>query len=89
VAGIGQIAARDPQAPVPGTGAPASLGSRRTYIDEVSGWMAAQVYNGADLGPGHRVAGPAIIEETTTTVFVGARDTLTVDAAGNFDIVLA
>ncbi len=89
VAGIGQVEARDPQTPAPRAGTPASLGTRRTYIDEASGWMDTQVYKGVDLGPGHRVAGPAIIEEMTTTVFVGAGDTLTVDAAGNFDIALA
>ena len=89
VAGIGQVEAREPQAPAPGQGTPVSRGARRAYVDETYGWMSAQIYTGADLGPGHRLMGPAIIEEMTTTVFVGARDTLTVDAAGNFDIAFA
>jgi N-methylhydantoinase A len=89
VAGIGEVEARDPQAPARGESPPAPIGSRRTYIDETHGWMTAEVYAGADLRPGHQVSGPAIVEEATTTVFVGARDRLHVDAAGNFDIALA
>jgi len=89
VAGIGEVEALDPQPPIPGDGLPAAVASRRTWVDEADGWMEAKVYAGADLRPGHRLAGPLIVEEATTTVFVGTRDTLTVDAAGNFDIALA
>ncbi|MCW5747752.1 MAG: hydantoinase/oxoprolinase family protein [Alphaproteobacteria bacterium] len=89
VAGIGAVEARDPQAPAPAAGAPTEVASRHAYIDERHGWMDAKVYAGADLQPGHRVEGPAIVEEATTTVFVGARDVLTVDVAGNFEIALA
>ncbi|HKU96104.1 MAG TPA: hydantoinase/oxoprolinase family protein [Vineibacter sp.] len=89
VAGIGKVAVLDPQPPAPGSQAPAMVASRRAYVDEPHGWMDVKVYSGADLRPGHRLSGPLIVEETTTTVFVGARDTLSVDAAGNFDIALA
>ena len=88
VAGIGKVEVLDPQAPEPGSATPAVVASRRAYVDGPHGWMDVKVYSGADLRPGHRLAGPLIVEEATTTVFVGARDALTVDAAGNFDIAL-
>ncbi|WP_255468432.1 hydantoinase/oxoprolinase family protein [Reyranella sp. CPCC 100927] len=89
VAGIGKVDVFDPQAPAPGgQGVPAAIASRRAYVDEPHGWMTVNVYRGADLRPGHRLSGPLIVEEATTTVFVGARDVLGVDTAGNFDIAL-
>ncbi len=89
VAGIGKVDVFDPQAPAPGgQDVPAPVASRRAYVDESHGWMTVNVYRGADLRPGHRLSGPLIVEEATTTVFVGARDVLGVDAAGNFDIAL-
>ena len=44
------------------------------------------IYDGALLVPGNRVAGPAVIETTDTTVVVHPRRTLEVDAFGNFEI---
>jgi len=54
-----------------------------------SGWLDTPVYRGADLGPGARLAGPAVVEELTTTVLVGPDDRLSVDQGGNFVIDLA
>ena len=71
-----------------GEGAPSPSVRRRVWIDEARGWREVPVYAGSDLAPGHRVAGPALVEETTTTVFVGADDELEVDGAGNFLIHL-
>ena len=48
----------------------------------------ADIYRGRELLPGHCRRGPLIVEEATTTVFAGPRDTLSVEAAGNFDIAL-
>jgi len=42
------------------------------------------VYDGSRLGAGHRLAGPAIIEETTTTVVVPSRYDCAVDDHGNY-----
>ena len=50
------------------------------------GWLDTPVYDGAEIRPGHRIAGPALIEEHTTTVLAGPGDTLAVDADGNFFI---
>ena len=53
------------------------------------GWLATDVYDGRRLGRGCALAGPAIIEERTTTVLLGPSDRLTVDAFGNFLIEVA
>ena len=71
-----------------GEGAPSPSVRRRVWIDEARGWREVPVYAGSGLAPGHRIAGPAMVEETTTTVFVGADDELEVDGAGNFLIHL-
>lgn len=71
-----------------GTGAPSSSGQRKVWIDEARGWQDVPVFSGSDLAPGHRVSGPAMVEELTTTVFVGADDELEIDAANNFLIHL-
>ena len=44
------------------------------------------VFTGADLGIGHTVEGPALIEEATTTILIDHGDRLTVDNANNFVI---
>lgn len=88
VAGIGQVGAVDPQGPAAATGDVKPIATRRVWVGEKEGWADARIYAGADLRPGHRLTGPLIVEEVTTTVFAGPRDTLTVDDAGNFDIAL-
>ena len=49
----------------------------------------ADIYRGRELLPGHICRGPLIVEEETTTLFVGPRDDLRVDASGNFAINLS
>jgi len=50
---------------------------------------AAAVYHRADLLPGHRIAGPAVIEQLDSTALVYPGDTATVDAALNLIIELS
>ncbi|MBL8675005.1 MAG: hydantoinase/oxoprolinase family protein [Rhodospirillales bacterium] len=88
VAGIGHVESLDPRGPAAATGEARPIGSRSVWVDDVHGWKEARIYAGADLRPGHVVAGPLVVEEATTTVFAGPGDTLRVDAAGNFDITL-
>lgn len=57
---------------------------RPVFIDECHGTQEAAIYRGAALLPGHRLQGPLLIEEETTTVFAGPGDLVTVDAAGNY-----
>ena len=41
------------------------------------------VYDGDQLEPGHRILGPALIDDTTTTVFVVAGSTCEIDPHGH------
>jgi N-methylhydantoinase A len=47
------------------------------------------VYNGSGLGADARIAGPAIIEETTTTLLLLDGQTATTDAYGNYLVEVA
>ena len=58
------------------------------WIDPRSGWIDTPVYAGWTLQPGQTIAGPAIVDEHTTTVLIGRGDTLSVDASGNYAIAL-
>jgi N-methylhydantoinase A len=88
VTGIGTLprleAARPPAAATPAT----PVERRKVWVDRRAGWQEVPIYEGASLDPGHTILGPAIINEATTTVLVGAGDTLSVDAAANFSIAL-
>jgi N-methylhydantoinase A len=71
------------------TGKPKPYERRRVYLGKVDGWGMADIYRGRELLPGHDCRGPLIVEEETTTLFVGPRDALQVDASGNFAINLS
>ncbi|MBL8670343.1 MAG: hydantoinase/oxoprolinase family protein [Alphaproteobacteria bacterium] len=88
VAGIGLLPPLKPAVPPAAKTAPAARETRRVYIDDKLGWRQTPVYAGADLKPGHRLAGPLVVEEATTTVFVGVGETLEVDATDNFMVRL-
>ena len=62
---------------------PAPISTRPVWHGE-HGWLETAVYAGAELGPGHRLAGPLVVEEATTTVLIGPDDTLSVDHTGDF-----
>jgi N-methylhydantoinase A len=62
---------------------------RRVYLGRSGGWSMTDIYRGEDLRPGHVCAGPLVVEEATTTLFIGPHDVLQVDASGNFAIDLA
>ncbi len=72
-------AARQPQ-----SSAPEPREKRKVWIDPVHGWREIPVYRGVDLRPGCILDGPLLIEERTTTAFVGPRDRLEVDARDDF-----
>lgn len=88
VTGIGKLAPLGTGAPPRAVAEPSPIERRKVWIDEAHGWMDTPVYAGATLGPGHRIDGPAIVNEQTTTVLVGSGDVLTVDRTGNFSIAL-
>ena len=66
-------------------GQPVPAETRRVWHGR-HGWRPTPVYDGAGVRPGHRIEGPALVEEATTTVLAGPDDTLTVDDDGNFFI---
>ena len=86
LAGIGQVErpARSPVPPAEPRPAPAAGRCRRVWLDEQSGWREVPVHAGAALAPGHLLHGPAIVEEATTTVLVGAGDRLEVLSSGDY-----
>lgn len=86
VTGRGLIETAEPVAAAPGTGLPGPTAIRQVYADSKNGWRETPVYAGADLRPGFTQDGPLLVEELTTTVFVGPNDRLTVDEADNFMI---
>ena len=66
-------------------GQPVPAETRRVWHGR-HGWQPTPVYDGAGLRPGHRIDGPALVEEATATVLAGPDDELTVDEDGNFFI---
>lgn len=58
--------------------------TRRANLGQ--GFRETAVYRGADLGSGHEVAGPAIIEESFTTIVVYPGWKARVDIAGDYEL---
>lgn len=59
-------------------------GRRSVYIPETKAFSDIPLYDGHKLRCGNRIAGPAMIEEETTAVFVSASYDCVVDACGSF-----
>jgi N-methylhydantoinase A len=59
-------------------------GRRSVYIPERDAFAEIAVYDGHRMHCGHRVAGPALIEQQTTAIFVSASYDCVVDAFGSF-----
>jgi N-methylhydantoinase A len=59
-------------------------GRRKAYLPEENAFATVPVYDGHRMRHGHRVAGPAIIEEVTTAVFVSAAYDCVCDKYGSF-----
>jgi len=64
----------------------AQKGRRSMYIPETGSFQPVPVYDGHRLRYGNRIAGPAMIEEVTTAVFVSAGYDCAVDALGSFAV---
>lgn len=84
--GIGRLPSLSHPTPEAVRGEPRPSETRPVWIDQRIGWREAPIFSGATLAPGHVVHGPAIIDEQTTTIFVGNGDVLKVGKTGNFDI---
>jgi N-methylhydantoinase A len=84
VVGRGRLDWTPPAARWPQTAAPTPREKRKVWIDPAHGWREVPIYDGADLRPGCTLEGPLLIEERTTTAFVGPRDRLEVDVRDDF-----
>jgi N-methylhydantoinase A len=85
VTGIGTIP-KTPLASWPAGGSdssPALKGTRQAYFPEGGGWVETRIYDGSRLRAGNRIAGPAIVEEITTTVVICPHDVAEIDRLGN------
>ena len=54
-----------------------------------SGYQEIPIYQGGDLEPGHEIIGPAIVEETFTTIVVYPGWRAQVDDAGDYELTRA
>jgi N-methylhydantoinase A len=88
VVALGLLPTLATEGPPPAQAAATPTERRRAFLGFEHGWADTDVYRGATLRPGHRIQGPLIVEEETTTVFVGPQDLLEIDAAGNYLIHL-
>jgi N-methylhydantoinase A len=75
-------------APATDSSALALKGSRRAYLPSLHDFAEVPVYDGDALGYGHMVAGPALVEQTMTTVFVPFEYELQCDPLGSFLLFL-
>lgn len=64
--------------------AAAPRGCRRAYVPSRGTFEAVAVYGGEDVGPGHRLDGPALVELPQTTIVVPAEFQLDRDEYGTF-----
>jgi N-methylhydantoinase A len=62
----------------------ARKGSRRAYVADQAAFSNVPVYDGHRLCHGHRIEGPAIVEQVTTTIVIGAGFDCRVDRHGSF-----
>ncbi|MDP6066888.1 MAG: hydantoinase/oxoprolinase family protein [Alphaproteobacteria bacterium] len=63
-------------------------GERTVYVPERQAFETVPVYDGEALNCGNRIAGPAMIEEVTTSIFVSAAFDMVCDRFGSFAIYL-
>jgi N-methylhydantoinase A len=73
----------------PTKSAPAPYEQRSVYLDARSGFQIIPVYDGNSMRSGQKVSGPALIEESNTTILIGDGDRLEIDASDNFLIHVA
>ena len=70
--------------PGPADASAARKPPRRMYIPERDAFTDVPVYDGHRMNCGNRIAGPALIEQQTTAIFVSASFDCTVDGLGSF-----
>lgn len=88
VAGIGRIPPLATVHQAKARDVPTPVEHRRVWLDHEVGWREIAIYDGEKLAHGHEIVGPAIINEQTSTILIGRRDRLRVDAVGNYLVEL-
>ncbi len=73
---------------VAGTVEGARIGARRAYFGATHGWVETPVYDRNQLPTGATLAGPALVEEMSSTTVVGVGHRAQVDDYGNLIILL-
>lgn len=64
-------------------------GERQVFFEESRGFLSTSVFDGDRIAAGNVVAGPAIVELTTTTIIVPPGATLEMTPTGSFLVKLA
>ncbi len=64
----------------------AIVGERTVYLPELGGFTPCPLYDRTLLGPGHVVAGPAVVEQMDSTTLILPKQSATVDAQLNLII---
>ena len=75
-----------PLAPATGAADAALLGVRAVEFGVLGGRLDTPLYARDRLAAGHRIAGPALVQEYASTTVLAPGDTLGVDRFGNLDI---
>ena len=70
------------------TGVDAALRSRRPAFFD-GRFADTPVYDGDELGCGHEIEGPAIVEERFTTIVIHPGQRSRIDSAGNYVITIS
>lgn len=68
------------------SGHPPPDSTRQVFLDTRRGWQEARIFDYSDLGAGHVLSGPAVVEAPTTTVALPEGCTGRVDRLGNLVI---
>jgi N-methylhydantoinase A len=84
VVGCGRLQRIEPRTSETCTDEPRPVGTRRVFADQERGFVEMPVYDGPALQPGMRIVGPAIIEETTTTIVVNGDDVVRLNRFGEY-----
>jgi N-methylhydantoinase A len=71
-----------------GNAGDAKVGERSVYFDEFEDFADTPIYDRGKLGAGAEIAGPAVIEQTDTTVLVPPEATASVDKFNNIVIAV-